>query len=247
MDRRQMVRKTTTKYIISLLIVIALFLGLYLSKLHKNSKEGLSSALDKNEILIDYTIDKSLAYTLINKNGTEEYGDLFAIFEGNDDTWQRIYENDFKNLMPWKVELADIDGDNTPEILIALRKKTPYDKEIKNRMFIFNYQDGILSRKWTGSRIAGIWRDYFPMDFLSTPGHELVFIQQDEGDMEKLSVYSWFDFGFFMVADSESYQSIPSVIKLDENLIEITYLEDEEEIKQKLTVVKGKLLPKEDD
>lgn len=246
MNRGQIARKTG-KYIIFLLIIIIIFFGLYLSRLHKSSKEGLSSALDKNEILIDYTIDESLAYTLINKNGTEEYGDLFAVFERSDDTWQRIYENNFKNLMPWKVEAADIDGDNTPEILMALRKTTPYDKEIKNRMFIFNYQDHILSRKWTGSRIAGIWRDYYPMDLLSTPGHELIFIQQAEGNMEKISVYSWFDFGFFMVADSEAYQSIQTVAKMDENLLEVTYLEDEEEIKQILRVVEGKLLPKDDD
>jgi hypothetical protein len=212
-----------------------------------NSKEDLSSALYDNEELIDYTIDGPLAYALINNNGIEEYGNSFIIFDRKDDTWLRAYENDFKNLMPWKVEVADIDGDNTPEILIALRKTTPYDKEIKNRMFIFNYQDNILSRKWTGSRIAGIWREFYPIDFLSTPGHELIFIEQAEDTMEKLSVYSWFDFGFFMVADSETYPNIQTVAMLDENLLEITYFEDEQEIKQNLTTLKGKLLPKNDD
>jgi len=212
-----------------------------------NSKEDLSSALYDNEELIDYTIDGPLAYALINNNGIEEYGNSFIIFDRKDDTWLRAYENDFKNLMPWKVEVADIDGDNTPEILIALRKTTPYDKEIKNRMFIFNYQDNILSRKWTGSRIAGIWREFYPIDFLSTPGHELIFIEQAEDTMEKLSVYSWFDFGFFMVADSEAYPSIQTVAMLDENILEITYIKDEQEIKQNLTTLKGKLLPKDDD
>ncbi len=212
-----------------------------------NSKEDLSSALYDNEVMIDYTIDGPLAYALINNNGIEEYGNSFIIFDRKDDTWLRAYENDFKNLMPWKVEVADIDGDNTPEILIALRKTTPYDKEIKNRMFIFNYQDNILSRKWTGSRIAGIWREFYPIDFLSTPGHELIFIEQAEDTMEKLSVYSWFDFGFFMVADSETYPNIQTVAMLDENLLEITYFEDEQEIKQNLTTLKGKLLPKNDD
>lgn len=99
--------------------------------LHKNSKKDLSSALSEGEILIDYTIDETTAYTLINRNGTEEYGDLFAVFEAEGNTWKRVYENDFKNLMPWKIDLADIDGDDFPEIMIALRKATPFDKEIK--------------------------------------------------------------------------------------------------------------------
>lgn len=244
MNIRQIVRKTG-KYIIFLLIIIVIFLGLYLSRRHKNSEEGLSSALYKNETLVDYAIDEALAYTLINTNGREEYGDLFAVFERKDDTWHRIYENNFKNLMPWKVKTADIDGDYIPEILIALRKKTPYDKEIKNRMFIFNYQDGILSRKWTGSRIAGKWREFYPMDLLSTPGHELIFVEQTEEDMEKINVYSWFDFGFFMIADSEAYPSIQSLDLLDDNLLEVTYIEDKEKIKLILSVVDGKLLSKE--
>ncbi|NLO10243.1 MAG: hypothetical protein GX129_10320 [Clostridiales bacterium] len=247
MQRRAISSKIKSKYIFFLLIIIVLFFGLYLSRLHKNSKEALSSALNENELLIDYTIDESLAYTLINTNGIDEYGDLFVVFERNEDTWQRSYENDFKNLMPWKVELADIDGDNITEILIALRKTTPYDKEIKNRMFVFNYQDDILSRKWTGSRIAGIWREFYPMELLSTPGQELVFIEQAEDDKEKISIYSWFDFGFFMIADSEAYPMIQNVTMKGENSLEITYYEEEEEKSQILSIVEGKLLAKEDD
>ncbi len=244
MNRRQITRKTT-KYIILLLIIIVPFIGLYLSRLHKNSKEGLSSALYKNEILVDYAIDEALAYTLINTNGREEYGDLFAVFERKEDTWYRIYENNFKNLMPWKVKTADIDGDYIPEILIALRKKTPYDKEIKNRMFIFNYQDGILSRKWTGSRIAGKWREFYPMDLLSTPGHELIFIEQTEEKKEMISIYSWFDFGFFRLAESEAYMRIQSLKMVNENLLEITYADNDKDSSILLVVDEGKLVPKE--
>ncbi len=245
MNRRLI--SNTAKYIIFLLIIIVLFIGLYLSRLHKNSKEDISLALNENELLIDYTIDESFAYTLINTNGIEDYGDLFVVFGRNEDLWHRSYENDFKNLMPWKVELADIDGDNIPEILIALQKTTPYDKEIKNRMFIFNYQDNILARKWTGSRIAGIWREFYPMELLSTPGQELVFIEQAGEDLEKISIYSWFDFGFFMLADSKAYPRIQSINMKGENSLEITYYEEEQEIVQILSVIEGRLLPKEED
>lgn len=245
MNRRQTIRKTTIIYIIFLLITVVLLFGLYLSKLHKNSKEGLSSVIEKNEILIDYTIDGSLAYTLINRNGTKEYGDLFVVFERTDNSWEKIYENDFKNLMPWKLELADIDGDNIPEILIALRKTTPYDKEVKNRMFIFNYQDDILSRKWTGSRIAGVWREFYVMDLLSTPGHELIFIEQTEEKKEMISIYSWFDFGFFRLAESEAYMRIQSLKMVNENLLEITYADNDKDSSILLVVDEGKLVPKE--
>lgn len=242
----RMIASKSRKYIILLLIIIVLLFGLYLSGLHKNSKRELSSALHEDELLIDYTIAEPYVYTLINRKRIEEYGDLFAVFKRENDTWHRVYENDFKNLMPWKVDVADIDGDSIQEILIALRKTTPYDKEIKNRMFIFNYQDNILARKWTGSRIAGIWRDFYPMELLSTPGQELVFIEQAEENMEKISIYSWFDFGFFMIADSQAYPSIQNITMKEENALEITYYEDKQEVVRTLSVVDGKLLPKGD-
>ncbi|TAH64972.1 MAG: hypothetical protein EWM47_11690 [Anaerolineaceae bacterium] len=245
--KRKLITTKVIRYLFFLLIIMMLLLGLYLSVLHKNSKGDLSTALNNDELLIDYTIDGSLAYALINTKGTKEYGDFFIVFERKEDTWQRTYENDFKNLMPWKVEQADIDGDNIPEILIALKKTTPYDKEIKNRMFIFNYQNNILARKWTGSRIAGIWREFYPMDLLSTPGHELIFIEQAEEDMEKVSVYSWFDFGFFMIADSVVYPRIQKMTMKSENMLEITYFEEDQEISLLLTVEDGKLLPKKVD
>jgi hypothetical protein len=234
------------KYILFALIVIVIFLGLYLNLLHKNSEEDLASALEKNELLIDSTIDETLAYTLISKEGVYEYGDFFVVFKRISKDWQRIYENDFRDLMPWKLEVADIDGDDKKEILIAVQKTTTYDKEMKNRMFIFNYEDGILAKKWTGSQIAGMWREFYPMDLLSLAGDELVFIEKAEGDTERISIYSWFDFGFFRIADSEEYQQIQNLTMVGENLLEITYYEEEEEINLILTAVDGKLIPKEE-
>lgn len=233
------------RLIISLIIIMILLLGLYFFILNNNSEEDLSSALDKNELLIDYTIDESLAYTLINKKGIKEYGDFFVVFERVQDGWQRIYENNFRQLMPWKLDVADIDGDNKQEILIALRKTTPFDNEIKNRMFIFNFNDNILSRKWTGSQIAGIWREFYTIDILPSSGSELVFIEESKGKMERISIYSWFDFGFFRIADSETYNKITGLDMVSDNLLELTYNDGERENKLLLTVVDGKLIPKE--
>lgn len=246
------------KYILIYFLATVLLIGLYMYLLHKNSEEGLSStlhktsneglsyALEKKELLIDFMIDDALAYTLISKEGVYEYGDFFVVFEKTNKVWQRIYENDFKDLKPWKLEVADIDGDDNKEVLIAVRKTTLYDKEMKNRMFIFNYVNGILAKKWTGSQIAGIWREFYTMDLLSTPGDELVFIEQAKEDKEKISIYSWFDFGFLRIVDSDEYQLIKNLSMVGENLLEITYYEEEEERNLILTAVDGKIIPMED-
>lgn len=178
---------------------------------------------------------------MVNKQGLSDYGDFFVIFENKSDGWIRIYENDFKNLMPWKIEIADIDGDNIKDILIAVKKATYFDNELKNRMFIFNFTEGILVRKWTGSQIAGIWREFYVGDILSIPGNELIFIEYIN-DMEKVSIYSWFDFGFIKIAESETYPRIEDLTIVDYNRLEITTEEDGQKINHILTAVDGKLM-----
>ena len=239
------------KYIMYILGLVLLFLGIYWFCLNKYKMDELSSSLDENEVLIDYTIEEPLAYTLVNKKGITEYGDFFVVFERTDKGFVRIYENDFKELMPWKIKVADIDGDENKEVLIAVKKSTYYDEEIKNRMFVFNYQEDILVKKWTGSQIAGRWRDFYVGDLLALAGDELIFVQQLDDGKERISIHSWYDFGFIMIAYSDDYDRIKDINIVEENCLEIIYntLEDEKNEQKKthyLEAVDGRLLIKED-
>lgn len=245
-----------TKYIIYLItiafILIALILiGLYCYRPFENTKRELISSLDKNEVLIDYQVEENLAYTLISKKGNSEYGDFFALFERRDKGFKRIYENDFKELLPWKIEIADVDGDKNKEILIAVKKTTFFDKDMKNRMFIFNYEDDILVKKWTGSQIAGTWRDFYVGDLLSIPGNELIFTELVDDEKERISIYSWFDFGFLKIAESEDYHKIKDINIVGENDLEVAYYNEGSEKKKqeqthRLKVIDGRLIVKED-
>lgn len=239
------------KYFLIIFGLVLILLGIYWFALNKYKMDELSSSLNKNEVLIDYTIDESLAYTLVNKQGIADYGDFFVVFERRDKEFVRIYENDFMELMPWKIEVADIDGDKNKEVLIAVKKSTRYDKEVKNRMFVFNYQEDILVKKWTGSQIAGRWRDFYLGDFLPIAGDELIFIQQLDYDKERITIYSWFDFGFIMIAYSDDYDKIIDINIIDENYLELIYNtfeegQGEQEKTHHLEAIDGRLLIKED-
>lgn len=214
---------------------------MYFYVIHKDLKEDLSSYLEKGELLIDYTMDEPYAYTLVSKQGPDGYGDFFAVFEKKNKGWQRIYEKDFKNFMPWKIEIADIDGDDLKEILIAVRTTTLFDKDLKNRLFVFNFNDGALVKKWTGSQISGTWRDFYTGDVFSIPGHELIFIECTENDREKISIYTWFDFGFLKVAESEAYDKIKELKTAGSNCLEITYQIEGQNYKHILKAADGKL------
>lgn len=179
------------------------------------------NALKHRETMIDNVKEKYTAYLLVSSEGRRDYGDRLLVLQLKEGNWIRSYENDFQELRPWKIELADVDGDGTQEILTAVYKTAHYDNELKNRLFVFNYENGILTKKWTGSQFDGEWIDFYTGDLLAIPGNELIFIEQTEDGKERLSVYYWFDFGFMKLADSDYYKEIQSLSIIDENCIEI--------------------------
>jgi hypothetical protein len=199
-----------------------------------------STALEPDETIIDGAIDGMKAYTIVSTGQSKDYGNLFVVFHRNESKgWEREYTNDFKALKPWKLELGDVDGDDSTEILIAVRKTTHFDAEEKNRMFIFNYDDGQLIKKWTGSQTAGVWNDFLVGDLLKIKGDELIFVEQAENNEEHLSVYYWFDFGFVQLAESGNFKNILSFSIPVENRIRMTY--DKDKVTD-LTVQDGKII-----
>lgn len=161
---------------------------------------------------VDEAREDGIRYAIVSLSGEETFGDRLEIErQSSDGRWQRVYENDFKDLKPWKIEVGDIDGDDRKELLIAVNKSTHFDAEHRNRMFIFNYDGDKLVKKWTGSQLAGDWRTFGVGDLLPIPGDELIFIEQSEANKERISVYYWLDFGFVLAAASESYDPIDSL------------------------------------
>ncbi len=198
------------------------------STVRNGEQEELSPALNAGEVLVDHVRTGEEIYALVSTEGLTGYGDLFLVLSKENGEWIRSYENDFRELKPWKLDTADIDGDSAMEILVAVRKTTRYDKEEKNRMFIFNYEKDVLVKKWTGSQIAGTWRDFYAGDLVSAPGTELIFLEQLGDGLERIKVYSWFDFGFFLLAESDGYPPVKELEVQEENRLMIILQDDHE-------------------
>lgn len=239
--------KKPMKYIVPLILLFLIVFGAGMSvKIMKDRYylEGQESEWRKlfndKESIVDWVFDGTTAYLLISSEGSKDYGDYLTILRKEQADWKRVYDNNFEGLKPWKISLGDIDGDGIKEIMTAVYKTAHYDEVYKNRMFLFNYEDGILIKKWTGSQFAGNWNDFYALDLLNIPGDELIFIEEVKENVEKVSIYYWFDFGFLKLAESEGYPNIKDLIVIDENRMQITY-DDKRSNTTVLTVREGKI------
>ncbi|MBO9596470.1 MAG: hypothetical protein J7559_01420 [Cohnella sp.] len=203
------------------------------------------SAVRDKRSKVDEAREDGIRYAIVSMTGDQAFGDRLEIErQHSDGRWQRVYENDFKDLKPWKIEIGDIDGDDRKELLIAVNKPTHFDAEHRNRMFIFNFEGGKLVKKWTGSQLAGDWRTFRVGDLLPIPGDELIFIERLEGNKERIGVYYWLDFGFVRVADSEPYDPIESIDIAGGNRMDIRMKRSGEP--RTLTVEAGKVVETDD-
>lgn len=203
------------------------------------------SAVRDKRSKVDEAREDGMRYAIVSNKGDGAYGDRLTIERQNSDgRWQRVYESDFKDLKPWKIEIGDIDGDERKELLIAVNKPTHFDAEHRNRMFIFNYDGGKLVKKWTGSQLAGDWTTFRVGDLLPIPGDELIFIEQLEANKERIGVYYWLDFGFVHVAESERYDPIDSLDIVGGNRMDIRMKQGGEPLT--LTVKAGKVVETDD-
>lgn len=191
--------------------------------------------------VIDGAVDHEFIYTLVSRSPSDHYGDVLQIHKRNGEQGQ-VYESDFLQLKPWKVEVSDVDGDGVNDIIVAVRKTTHFDDEEKNRLFIFNFDGEVLFKKWTGSQIAGEWRDFIVGELVPIPGDELIFIEQLPGQGERLQIYYWFDFGFSFLAASELYDQIVGIEILAENEIQMIARRGQHENTSILTLENGKLI-----
>lgn len=195
-------------------------------------------------IVLDRAEHGGLAYELIRRNQMGESRDYLTVSRLREHLPQELlYENDFTVVKPWKLNLADVDGDGKPELLMAVVKTTHFDAVERNRLFLFNYAAETLAKKWTGSQIGGNWREFHALDLVpAIAGDELVFIEQVEGKGERLGVYYWLDFGFALLAEGEFYPQINHLKLKADHLLKVRVTDGTVEKTINLQLKQGRLV-----
>jgi len=184
------------------------------------SLNEVDNYLEENERLIDFSLgdidsDGDEEVLVLTGDKEDSYGKEIIIYDisfiNNKLNLEVIYRNEIGLVKPWKIETCEIDGDGQLDIFIAVNKSTQYYKEVDNRPFFFNLKDGVLVKKWTGSRVRQPFKDVYFGDINGNGSDEFIVIERVNDKGYVIAVYYWFGFGFILQGESSIYQEIGSL------------------------------------
>lgn len=120
---------------------------------------------------------------------------------------------DLEALKPWKVMVADVDGDGMKEISIGVYKTAKFHPEMAKRPFIYNWDKEGISPKWLGSRLSRPFEDYIFADIDKDGMEELISIELLSNGHKVLNSYKWKGFGFEGIGESREFEDISALRK----------------------------------
>jgi hypothetical protein len=99
------------------------------------------------------------------------------------------------SLKPWKVQIADVDGDGREEIAVGVYKKARFHPVMAKRPFVYGWDGEDIYPKWLGSRLSRPFTDFVLADFGEGPA-KVIAVEETKDGANELAVYSWHGFGF---------------------------------------------------
>ena len=97
---------------------------------------------------------------------------------------------------PWKLTVADVDGDGRKEIVVGVFKATKFIPRPHNCLFIYDWDGQRAAPKWLGSTLSRPFTDFGFADTNGDGRDELYSIETKRDGRLTLAAYSWNSFGF---------------------------------------------------
>jgi len=97
---------------------------------------------------------------------------------------------------PWKLAIADVDGDGRREIVIGIHKGTPFYRTPHNCLFVYRVAGRTVRPRWLGSRLSLPFDDFAFARLRAGRAEQLVARERTPDGRARVTIYSWYGFGF---------------------------------------------------
>ena len=169
---------------------------------NENQMETISSCI------ADYDHDENDDLFLLWKKQGQTYGERLIILSYNGQKTEKIDDESFQKVNPWKVQVCDVDGDGKPEVSLGVYTVAKYHPVYAKRPFLYEFSNHRLYPKWLGSRLSQPFDDYVFSDLDGDRMDELIALETTQDDKKELDAYKWTGFGFESIGVSQGYDTI---------------------------------------
>lgn len=156
--------------------------------------------------------DSNEELLIIEGSGKEFYGDKLLILSW-DNGIKKVYDREFKELNPWKIQACEVDGDGRLEIALGVYKEANFHPVMAKRPFLYHWNGEDIVPVWRGSRLSRPFDDYIFLDLDADGKDELTAIEMLPDGKRLINAYKWSGFGFESVAESGHYEDIIEIVK----------------------------------
>jgi hypothetical protein len=151
----------------------------------------------------------------------EDRARAIAVFEWADHRWTRLFADGDRGFSPWKLALAELDGDALPEVVVGTHNVARFDPVRRNRLFVFDWtRRETLFAKWLGSRLCGPFDD-FTLVRGGDGRDRLLAVESAGGEGRVIREYRWNGFGFTLERDWMSRSQDEKPGQPEENVTDI--------------------------
>ena len=148
----------------------------------------------------------------IEGDGKAFYGNKLVMLS-YDNGLKKLYEREFNELNPWKIQTCDVDSDHRREIALGVYKEANFHPVMAKRPFLYHWDKGDIVPMWRGSRLSRPFEDYIFLDIDEDEKDEIIAIERLSDGKALINAYSWAGFGFESIAESMPYEDIVQLVK----------------------------------
>ncbi|HEY3298784.1 MAG TPA: VCBS repeat-containing protein, partial [Armatimonadota bacterium] len=118
-------------------------------------------------------------------------------------------------LNPWKLLIADVDGDGRREIIAGVWKKSPKDPVMAKRVFVYSWNGKRMLPKWLGSKLSRRFDDFTFCDINRDGWDELFALEIAPNGKHRIAAYRWNTFGFDWLGCSPETAGLTALTNVD--------------------------------